>query len=310
MRSSVAVAGPTVQRTGSRSFPIASASSVSRAVVVVRHAKRCSDTGIPRGKRKPHPARRDSRRDAGKAQCTQPRGLRDLTSGVTGNVAEDSWALDISFKATKGIGFREIWYLELSERQLRMKHAWAPRLEQPPLDPQFTGLFSAPNDTIDLSSLHWAITDLNPDTGRAEECNIHIDQVGITASLGSGVSVTPDLVYHTLVELAFRTGLKGYLPDYMLQRINFILPSSHENFAANFGVEYTPIKRDDLRFISCPVQSLRRARLGMLPHSQFVGQTQLARQQARVALIPARAGKSVSGGNRYQIIETPRRFAG
>ena len=42
-----AMAGPTVQRTGSRSFPIASASSVSRAVVVVRHAKRCSDTGIP-----------------------------------------------------------------------------------------------------------------------------------------------------------------------------------------------------------------------------------------------------------------------
>ncbi len=45
-----AVAGPTVQRTGSRSFPIASASSVSRAVVVVvvvvRLAKRCSDTGI------------------------------------------------------------------------------------------------------------------------------------------------------------------------------------------------------------------------------------------------------------------------
>ena len=40
------VAGPTVQRTGSRSFPIASASSVSLAVVVVRHAKRCSDTGI------------------------------------------------------------------------------------------------------------------------------------------------------------------------------------------------------------------------------------------------------------------------
>ncbi len=42
-----AVAGPTVQRTGSRSFPIASASSVSRAVVVVRHAKRRSDTEIP-----------------------------------------------------------------------------------------------------------------------------------------------------------------------------------------------------------------------------------------------------------------------
>ena len=173
--------------------------------------------------------------------------LRDLASGVTGNVAEDSWAINISFKATKGIGFREIWYLELSERQLRMKHAWAPRLEQPPLDPQFTGLFTSPNETIDLSSLHWAITDLDPKTGRAEECNIHIDQVGVTASLGSGASVTPDVGYHTLVELAFRTGLKGYLPDYVLQRINFIMPSSHENYALNFGVEYTPVKRDDVR---------------------------------------------------------------
>ena len=42
-----AVAGPTVQRTGPRSFPIASASSVSRAVVVVRHAKDVLETGIP-----------------------------------------------------------------------------------------------------------------------------------------------------------------------------------------------------------------------------------------------------------------------
>ena len=49
VRSSVRVAGPAVQRTGSRSFPIASASSVSRAVVVARRAaKRCSDTGIPK----------------------------------------------------------------------------------------------------------------------------------------------------------------------------------------------------------------------------------------------------------------------
>jgi hypothetical protein len=172
--------------------------------------------------------------------------VRDLASGVTGRVSEDNWAMNISFKATKGIGFREIWYLELSERQLRMKHAWAPRLEQPPLDPQFTGLFSAPNESIDLSSLHWAITDINPDTGRAEECNIHIDQVGVTANLGSGAAITPDLAYHTLVELAFRTGLKGILPDEVLQSVNFILPSSHENYALNFGVEVTPYRRDDL----------------------------------------------------------------
>ena len=41
--------------------------------------------------------------------------LRDLASGITGNVSYDNWALNISFKSTKGIGFRQIWYLELSE---------------------------------------------------------------------------------------------------------------------------------------------------------------------------------------------------
>jgi hypothetical protein len=173
--------------------------------------------------------------------------LRDVKSGFTGKPDEDNWAMNISFKATKGMGFREIWYLELSERELRMKNAWAPRLEQPPLDPQFTGLFTSPNNTIDLSSLHFAITDINPDTGRAEECNVHIDQVGVTADVGFGAAITPDLVYHTFVELGFRTGFKGILPDYVLQHFNFVLPSSHENYALNFGLEYNPIQRKDLK---------------------------------------------------------------
>ena len=74
-----AVAGPTVQRTGSRSFPIASASSVSRAVVVVRHAKRCSDTGIPLdrpGHRASQPNRVSDTSTEDPASSTSSRSIR------------------------------------------------------------------------------------------------------------------------------------------------------------------------------------------------------------------------------------------
>jgi hypothetical protein len=172
--------------------------------------------------------------------------LRDLASGVTGNAGNDSWALNISFKSTKGIGFRQIWYLELSERQLRLQNARPFRSETPELDPKFSAMFDAPNASIDLSSLHWAIGDPDPDTGRSE-CNVHIDQVGVNADLRGGPAITPDVTYHTLVELAFRTGLKGYLPGRVLQAVDFIMPSAHENYALNFGTQINIINREDLK---------------------------------------------------------------
>ena len=73
------------------------------------------------------------------------------------------------------------------------------------------------------------------------------DQVGVVASLGGGAAITPDVVHHTLVELAFRTGLKGHVPGRVLQAVDFIMPSSHENYALNFGVQINVIDRKDLR---------------------------------------------------------------
>lgn len=173
--------------------------------------------------------------------------LRDLKSNVTGKADKDSWALGISYKETKGIGFREIWYLELTERQLRLKNAHPSRLGTPQLDPKFASLFDRPNSSLDVSALHWAIDDPDPKTGRSK-CNVHIDQVGIDARLAeTGPAITPDVAYHTLVELLFRTELKGLFPNSVLQAVDFIMPSSHENYALNFGVQVTPIKRDNFR---------------------------------------------------------------
>lgn len=170
----------------------------------------------------------------------------DLSSAVTGNTSDESWALDASFKATKGTGAREIWYLELPDRELRFRNPRAYKLETPELDTRFSAKFAAPNEAMDLSSLHFAVERPNEKTGRCA-CNIHIDQVGVNANLGSGSALTPDVPYHTFVELAFRTGLKGILPDPVLQNVDFIMPSSHENFALNFGVQVNFIKRDDLK---------------------------------------------------------------
>lgn len=177
----------------------------------------------------------------------------DLLDGVTGGAiptihgaaSKNSWALDISFMATKGIGFREIWYLELSDQKPRVREArdaLDPSMLR--LDPRFSVSFEAPNAAMDLSSLHWEVEDPDPKTGRSK-CNVHIDQVGVVANLGNGTALTPDIAYHTLVELAFRTGLKGYLPDEVLQAVDFIMPSSHENYALNFGIQVNLINRKD-----------------------------------------------------------------
>lgn len=174
---------------------------------------------------------------------------RDLMANFgKGKPDRNSWALDISFKATKGVGFREIWYLEVTERQLKLRSARPVDQPQLRLDPLFAGRFEAPNSAIDLSALHWAIGDPDPASGM-QQCNVHIDNVGVTADLGGGMgaAITPDLLYHTVVELGFRTGLKGFLPDSVLQRVDFVLPSSHENYALNFGAQVTAIDRKDLK---------------------------------------------------------------
>ena len=67
-----------------------------------------------------------------------------------------------------------------------------------------------------------------------QQCNVHIDNVGVTADLGGGMgaAITPTSSITRWWSWGFRTGLKGFLPeDSVLQRVDFVLPSSHENYA-------------------------------------------------------------------------------
>lgn len=169
----------------------------------------------------------------------------DLANSVIGRTSKKHWAADISFKSTKGIGFRQIWYLELEDRPLRMANLRPVGDTTPQLDSRLSDKFEAPNE-IDLSALHWAVGDADQKTGLSE-CNIHIDQVGITADINGVPAITPNLGYHTLVELLFRTGLKGHLSSKVLQAIDFVLPAAHENFALNFGTQVSFINTKDMK---------------------------------------------------------------
>ncbi len=99
---------------------------------------------------------------------------------------------------------------------------------------------------MDFSSLHFAVAEPDPKTGRSA-CNVHVDQVGVLANLAGTPALVPDLGYHAFVELAFRTGLKGLLPGWALQNIDFIMPSSRENYAMNFGVQINYNHSKDLK---------------------------------------------------------------
>jgi hypothetical protein len=186
----------------------------------------------------------------GAAQAAKDAGA-DIAGSFTGKTSDGSYALDVSFAATKGIGFREIWYLELSDHEMRMRDARGiqdrdAQARELVIPPEFDPKFGA--NSIDLSSLHWAVEDENEKTGRSQ-CQVHIDNMGIYANLGRGGTVTPDFLYHTFVELVFRTKLNGILPDWLVQRVDFIIPNSHENLTTvkKFGIQANLIDRDDLR---------------------------------------------------------------
>ncbi len=79
-------------------------------------------------------------------------------------------------------------------------------------------------DLPDLSSLHCAIAD--------DVCNIHIDEMGFVMTGPSGdVVVDPDFLRHTIVELLWKTNLKGKIPIWALDRFSFTIPSSRNDFS-------------------------------------------------------------------------------
>jgi hypothetical protein len=137
--------------------------------------------------------------------------------------------LQLSYKATEGTGFRQIWY--------------APRPDQPvgqpaaDMDARFSAHFGDSRNLPDLSSIHCAIS--------PTLCNIHIDEMGfVLADEKGNAIVDPDALRHILVELLWKTNLQGKLPFWALDRINFDIASSPLAFSRmGIGVDVKQSKR-------------------------------------------------------------------
>jgi hypothetical protein len=131
------------------------------------------------------------------------------------------WALSMSFAKTHGIGFRGIWRPRPSERPLsnfRLGGNEAKWMDG------FSSKFGDSPILADFSSLHCAVAE--------DICGIHIDEQGFVMMGPDGaVMVGPDFLRHTLVELLWRTELEGKIPVSALDRFQFIIPSSPNDFS-------------------------------------------------------------------------------
>jgi hypothetical protein len=142
------------------------------------------------------------------------------------------WALKLSFAATDGIGFREIWRLRLTDRALRLSKARPPGLNVPTLDGHFSANFGDDINLPDLSSLHCAVAEDTSEKPARTICNIHIDAMGfVMTGPNNEVVVDPDFLRHTLVELLWKTKLKGKIPGWAVDRVNLIVPSSPNKYS-------------------------------------------------------------------------------
>lgn len=127
----------------------------------------------------------------------------------------------LSFAATEGVGFREIWrFPPLPEIQLR-----ANTLN--PWSNNYSANFGVSMTLPDSSSLHCDVSE--------HKCNIHIDEVGFVIELADGrVIVTADFLQHTVNELLLKTKLKGLFPkgaNFIFDRVSLVYPSSGNNYS-------------------------------------------------------------------------------
>lgn len=119
-------------------------------------------------------------------------------------------AIDLSFLATSGRGFREISWID------------------------------GQSATLDFSALHIALSPLR--------CNIHIDEFGVVVAGPNGqVSLSPNALHHIANELVLRTIIKEFLRDSLglppayIDHLFVELPNSANRFSQiGVGIELHP----------------------------------------------------------------------
>lgn len=135
---------------------------------------------------------------------------------------KEHWPLTLSFLATDGVGFREIF---------------RPRINDRPLDTMTTFRFDTRvgrDVSIDISALHLAVAQFS--TLGHVRCNAHIDRLTVTlGGIEDDVQISPSVFSHLINELLFKTKLEGKLPDWILDTFDFSLLNPDEGFL-NAGV--------------------------------------------------------------------------
>jgi hypothetical protein len=147
------------------------------------------------------------------------------------------WAIDASMAATKGIGFREITYLNLEDKRRQVRDPGVSMsMRAHRMDPTFSSQFGKSRAQLDISSLHCAVW--------GNFCSIHIDETGFVLEampgMGSDVAMTPDFLQHTLLELIWKDTLK--IPD----AVEIYVPNSANDFS-RMGVRATATLTSRLR---------------------------------------------------------------
>lgn len=132
------------------------------------------------------------------------------------------WAVDASMAATTGTGFREITYLNLQDKKdLVREPVTTLQMRRPGIDPMFSSQFGKTRARLDISSLHCAVW--------GDFCKIHIDETGFVLEampgMGSDVTMTPDFLQHTLLELIWKDKLG--MPD----AVEIYVPNSANDFS-------------------------------------------------------------------------------
>lgn len=148
------------------------------------------------------------------------------------------FAIRKSFGETKGMGAREIWRPRLSNRSLKWTSG-RPGLNVPTLDAGFSAHFADNKNLPDMSSVHFSVSE--------NLCNVHIDEMGFVMELVSGdLVVTPDAFRHWLIELIWKTKLRGKIPDWFVDHVNLVLPSTPNQFS-RVGISFDLVKKETVK---------------------------------------------------------------
>ncbi len=153
----------------------------------------------------------------------------------TGSDWSKHWALALSFGATEGLGYREIYRPFINDRPL-------------------IGAGSLPFDnrlgqdiTVDISALHFAIANF-PKINQVR-CNVHIDNLTVTlAGIGDQLGLSPSFISHLVNELLFKTKLQGKLPNWVLDSFDISLLDPTHGFL-NAGIGATIINRKNFKWM-------------------------------------------------------------